>query len=130
MALTNYMTGSESSSMIGVGHDYLQLGVDGSYSFLMWGLAFVQANFVLILIGAAIGVIVYLAKKRFSANSSVAVLTSSSPFFPGLPLDPIDVDSPAIDWDVDTSYAYDDPNADDYDWADDTSFDTSESDLL
>ena len=74
MALTNYMTGAEATSVTQAGGSFLQLGVDGSYSFLMWGLAFVQANFVLILIGVAIALLVNYGRKKLSSAKGANVI--------------------------------------------------------
>jgi len=58
------MTGVEATSVTNMGGSFLQLGVDGTYSMAMWGLSFVTANFVLILVTIALGAIIVYAKRK------------------------------------------------------------------
>lgn len=64
MALTNYMSGTAATEVNSLGGSALQLGVDGTYSMAMWSLAFVQTNFVLILVALALAVVVGFAVKK------------------------------------------------------------------
>lgn len=72
--MTNYLTGTTSTQLNDVGGSFLQLGLDGAYSMLMFGVNFVIANFALILAFVVIGVLVRYWRSKIGALKGASVI--------------------------------------------------------